>query len=763
MRFLQIASFYPAYLGAFYGRAPDLAAKPFADQIGALLEDGFGGGHLIAPYMKAAGFESDLIITNAVEAQTQWALANGMAAPRSNDDLRALVARQIAAMAPDVLYVLDPIAFDGRFIAALDHKPRLVIGWRAANIPAGTAWDGFDVMLSSDAGCRARALELGAQAAAAFRPGFPRHLADRLANTPKTADVVFCGQITVEHGHRLQTLEELVAGLAKTGAVSAALHLGLPKDSAVAATLKPYDCGSVWGLDMYRAVKGGKVAPNFHIDLAASKNQNMRILETTGVGTFLLTEFDDRLADTFAPGREVETYRSTGELIEKTRHYASRDTEREDIARRGQARCFADHGMDVRAKTLGDLIAHYMPPAKPRSKPKVSTAPVAPMVNSPDINAALAHLRAGWVNEAADLLNRLIQKDGSNAVVILLLGRVAFLVGEVTTATELFQTAGALKLTDDWAWIVQLDLAAAAIKLDKANDALLALRRAYALAPHIAEIPARLLALLDRMNARDEATMFRDRLGDDVALPGVVLESLYMIGDGNGPERMDQSDTNLKQLYPGVVFGDGVQCVGTGSLKIGAGSVVGDGSWLNVCIRDNQPRMVIGESVLVGRRAVLSSGTYLEIGAYTIFGPNVYVSSAEHEYVGNHLKPILNCGVRDLGRLVVEENCWLGMNAVVDGNLTVGRGSVVGANSVLRRSIPPFSIAVGAPARVVRMLNPVTEQWELIESDADTKRIEEARARKPFPDRAVYKALLDKNGGRQALHPVVAGLGLHLP
>jgi serine acetyltransferase len=46
------------------------------------------------------------------------------------------------------------------------------------------------------------------------------------------------------------------------------------------------------------------------------------------------------------------------------------------------------------------------------------------------------------------------------------------------------------------------------------------------------------------------------------------------------------------------------------------------------------------------------------------------------------------------------------------GELTVGRGSVVGANSVLRKAVPPLSITVGSPARVVRMFNPISEQWE---------------------------------------------------
>ena len=103
------------------------------------------------------------------------------------------------------------------------------------------------------------------------------------------------------------------------------------------------------------------------------------------------------------------------------------------------------------------------------------------------------------------------------------------------------------------------------------------------------------------------------------------------------------------------------------------------------------------------------------------------------------------------------------MNSIITGGITVGRGSVVGANSVLRDSIPPFSVAIGTPAKVVRMLNPENEQWEAIQTDADRVRIAAVRERMPFPDRARYKALLDQAGGGRPLQPVLAGLGLHLP
>src|SRR6185437_5392749 len=52
--------------------------------------------------------------------------------------------------------------------------------------------------------------------------------------------------------------------------------------------------------------------------------------------------------------------------------------------------------------------------------------------------------------------------------------------------------------------------------------------------------------------------------------------------------------------------------------------------------------------------------------------------------------------------ITVEEDCWLGMNSVIMPGVTVGRGSIVGSNAVVTHDLPPYSVAVGAPARIIR-------------------------------------------------------------
>jgi acetyltransferase-like isoleucine patch superfamily enzyme len=73
---------------------------------------------------------------------------------------------------------------------------------------------------------------------------------------------------------------------------------------------------------------------------------------------------------------------------------------------------------------------------------------------------------------------------------------------------------------------------------------------------------------------------------------------------------------------------------------------------------------------------------------------------------GNHRfddleRPVPWQGFTTKGPTVLEDNVWLGANVVVTSGVTIGRRSVIGANSVVVGDIAPFSIAVGAPARVV--------------------------------------------------------------
>ena len=62
--------------------------------------------------------------------------------------------------------------------------------------------------------------------------------------------------------------------------------------------------------------------------------------------------------------------------------------------------------------------------------------------------------------------------------------------------------------------------------------------------------------------------------------------------------------------------------------------------------------------------------------------------------------------IKKLGPITLENDCWVGTGAVIFPNVTLGKGCIVGSGTVVKESVPPFSVVVGSPARIVRVLNP---------------------------------------------------------
>lgn len=79
----------------------------------------------------------------------------------------------------------------------------------------------------------------------------------------------------------------------------------------------------------------------------------------------------------------------------------------------------------------------------------------------------------------------------------------------------------------------------------------------------------------------------------------------------------------------------------------------------------------------------------------------VAVTSNHHQHIGKYLS---NNGGDDIfGDIIVDEDVWIGINVTLLSNVHVGRGAIIGAGSVVTKDIPPYSIAAGNPAKVVRL------------------------------------------------------------
>lgn len=125
------------------------------------------------------------------------------------------------------------------------------------------------------------------------------------------------------------------------------------------------------------------------------------------------------------------------------------------------------------------------------------------------------------------------------------------------------------------------------------------------------------------------------------------------------------------------------------------------------------PKLVIKSHAGIGMGAHISAALQVVLEEYVLLARNVYISDHAHAFENLDL-PIMRQGLNCIAPVLVGRETWLGQNAVVLPGVTIGRHCVIGANSVVNASIPDYSVAVGAPARVIRQYNPETAQWERV-------------------------------------------------
>lgn len=120
-------------------------------------------------------------------------------------------------------------------------------------------------------------------------------------------------------------------------------------------------------------------------------------------------------------------------------------------------------------------------------------------------------------------------------------------------------------------------------------------------------------------------------------------------------------------------------------------------------------RIVLGANIGVGPGTTMQSmaGEPVTIGKDGIIGAGCYFAGGGNYNTDRTDIPIRQQGKRPMGGCRVEEDCWFGARCTVLGGVTVGRGSIVGAGAVVIREIPPLSVAVGVPAKVIRRREPL--------------------------------------------------------
>lgn len=123
-------------------------------------------------------------------------------------------------------------------------------------------------------------------------------------------------------------------------------------------------------------------------------------------------------------------------------------------------------------------------------------------------------------------------------------------------------------------------------------------------------------------------------------------------------------------------------------------------------------RIEIGDRVVINSFAHLGAMRRIALGDDVGIASGVCIEDHHYEYEGaTDERPLKKQPFR-VAEVVIEDGAMLGEHVTVLPGVTIGRNAWIGANSVVTTDIPAYSIAVGAPARVVRRRNPETGAWE---------------------------------------------------
>ncbi len=420
MRLLKLGIYHLSYLRDFYAKRAELKSQPYSIQHRALIDDCFGSSDFWTKALTGLNYETSDIIANAEFLQASWASENGVDFDEK-DWLFEIATAQIKKFRPDILLVADYSTFTTDFLKNIRRECpsiRLVLGWCGAPYNDSSVFREWDVALSCVpemvVDFRARGI-CSHHVNHAFAPRILNRL--NLKSEP-SVDFAFVGSLLKQnqfHIERERLLLELVKATnlqiwaelkrpsfkqrrgvfvrrkayeivraARRAGASEQLLNALPVARKVAGwksppTLEQYvderiarrTLAPLFGMEMFRQLLDTRVVFNNHIDISPVSASNMRLFETTGVGTCLLTDWKENLSELFEPDKEVLTYRSAAECVEKVNYILEHEDERRSIAAAGQRRTLREHTFDNRAARIDEIVRSVLTSSSTRLKRRI--------------------------------------------------------------------------------------------------------------------------------------------------------------------------------------------------------------------------------------------------------------------------------------------------------------------------------------------------------------------------------------------------------
>ena len=366
--------YYPIYLSYFYQKYPEVLDLPFEEHRQRISDDHFGWPTDLSQYMNQQGIETEFIIANAETLQKRWAKEQGFNSFNEDNWEKAIALEQIRRFRPDILWKTNPSDEFYSFLDDVNGCYRRLLLYLGHRIPTLDLLEKADYLITPHP---RRILKRYPQLKnlASAHSGFSPTVLDQIGAVKKNYNIVFLGNITPEHQRRAEILAYLIEngidlkvfggmpglgrkymlnkgiehfrrGKFERGIKFAAKAFWGSTYKKNVETIKTVLKPAVFGIEYYRTIAQARLGLNIHIDMAENQfSGNMRMFETTGVGTCLITEDVEANAEFFKPGKEILTFSSKEHLLDMLQKIDLESKQIQDIAYAGQQRTLKEHSV----------------------------------------------------------------------------------------------------------------------------------------------------------------------------------------------------------------------------------------------------------------------------------------------------------------------------------------------------------------------------------------------------------------------------------
>ncbi len=153
---------------------------------------------------------------------------------------------------------------------------------------------------------------------------------------------------------------------------------------------------------------------------------------------------------------------------------------------------------------------------------------------------------------------------------------------------------------------------------------------------------------------------------------------------------------------------------GIANISLGDKVIIEKGAWLAALpLTGKKSDLIIHDNCVIGHYSHIYATNRVVIEKYVLIADKVYISDNIHQFEDVNF-PIIQQPIKQLSNVRIGEGSWIGENVCIIG-ASIGKHCVIGANAVVNKDIPDFSVAVGVPARIIKKYCFKKKMWLKVE------------------------------------------------